>query len=475
MNRQIHQELPELAEMRVTRWLLWSAVITFLGFYLMLSYHNRLTGDDLYLLKNLIKEGWWDAALNFDFNRRLSSHLLFNLWYSIDTDLTSLHSKLFVFQILLMVALIASMYALLKKLYFHVRWKLSNKDAWLMACLTISALFFFTFQLNEVWFWNISTVIHLVPVIFLFTGASILLKKKKKILDYIGLFFCFLFIGGASETMALTTLSLLGLAGAGLLFSERRIIYQRYLPGLSIASIGVLILFMNNILGHGSEERLSLESMQEGSPYATTLIGFIKVFLQPKMVVFGLFMFLFYLLGKSLKNQGCKIELSGKRKLGSILVIVIAGISTFLPLIVVFDSLGPERAWTPFAYCLGLILLFYALYLGNKKRGPFKWGIPVFSIGLITCFLWYGYRQYPMVSEYSDQYDTRIEYLNSFKGKGIKNCLPVWNLPDPGMLVDTQLEEIPDGFHTQNLSKCLELDYELCPDGSFSGDFALAK
>ena len=148
---------------------LWLTSVSFLLFYLILAYNNRIASDDLYFVANLSRDGLFESVLNFKYNQRVTSHLLYNLIFVCNTDLRSLHLQVFFFHIATITGFLLSAKFLIHKCFDDLlNFPISRENAFLLSSLYTGALFFFTFQLNEVWFWTISSVIHLIPFIFIF-------------------------------------------------------------------------------------------------------------------------------------------------------------------------------------------------------------------------------------------------------------------------------------------------------------------
>ena len=437
-------------------------VVALFGFYLMISYHQRLTGDDFFFLNNLTEKGWYDGVMAFEYNRRFSSHLLFNSIFVSNTDLKTLHFQLFGFQVLTFISLLMAMAFMIRKLLFRMHATIAKQDAILLSGLVISALFFFTFQLNEVWFWTISSTIHLVPLIFICLGAGILMKEEKGVLDHSFIFLCFLFVGGASETMALSSLSVLGIIAIHRLIHQKGKWMESTNVGLLVAMIGIIVFFSMNILGSGATDRLDIEATEVVSPYIVSIAGFIGIFMQAKNLVFLLFLGLFLFLGSHMRSNGFELKLTKKTVLRMLGLLVVIVLTTFGPLYFVFDSLGPPRAWTPFGIYLSLLLIVGAFYVGNRKGLSIKpiaiSGVSMIIIGLIFT---YTYRQEPVVRRYSQAYDHRTETLTKMNKNGRVDSLKVGQLPSPGMLVSGELKGGTNSLSCQNLKKVLALKFDL--------------
>ncbi|MFT5779547.1 MAG: hypothetical protein ACI837_002506 [Crocinitomicaceae bacterium] len=446
---------------KLTKLLVWTISAVFLIFYLILSYYNRLASDDLFIVNELVDKGWTSAIFDFEFSKRISSYVVFHSLFTLNTDLRSLHLQVFIYQIAVLIGFVTSLNYFLRNLssrFFSC--VIRSKEMWIISSTATVALFFFTFQLTEVWFWTISSVIHLVPIIAAFALLGALCSDKSSIRQYVFIFLCALFVGGGSETIALTVFSFVGIWFILVLVrknSEAKKLQFKLLLTLG----GCLILFLGNVLGAGTEARIDLEGAYDSSVYVTTFAGFIKLFVEPKIVVFLFFLPLFFLLGVHFRKMGHVFYVMRAKVISSSLVILLlAAICTFIPLLLVFDSLGPPRAWSPFGFTLGFLLLGNVFLNGNRFKRELHYGlINVPSIALIGLISIYSVRQAPQVKNYSQAYDERTEHLLDLQAKGQIDPVQLRQLPSSGMLVHSSLESDLDGWNNKQLAKILKLDF----------------
>jgi hypothetical protein len=377
-----------------------------------------------------------------------------------------LHLQVFFFHIATITGFLLSAKFLIHKCFDDLlNFPISRENAFLLSSLYTGALFFFTFQLNEVWFWTISSVIHLIPFIFIFLGIGLIIQKKSKLASFISIFLAFFFVGGSSETAALAVIVLLTATVFSVWISKsisKRI--KPALPKLITALLATSILFLANILDSSTNYRASFEGVQNSSLYISSFQEFFGAFLQFKNVVFLLFLPLFFLLGNRFCKKGLELKPGCNWKMAAmvILVIFLVMIATFAPLYYVFDSLGPQRAWTPFGTGITTFLIAISFYLGNRTNVVRTKALAFIASTLVTtAIVFYITRQTPVVFKYSRAYDQRTEWLLELNRSGQKDAIGISPLPSSGMLINSKLEENPDGWHNEMLRVALGLNFNI--------------
>src|SRR6185436_17050128 len=81
--------------------------------------------------------------------------------------------------------------------------------------------FFFSFSIGVIFFWVNSSVFYLWSLIFLVTGLTMITSLKTNLLHLFLLSLCFVFVGGAAESMAVNILMLLAATIVYILFKSR--------------------------------------------------------------------------------------------------------------------------------------------------------------------------------------------------------------------------------------------------------------
>jgi len=78
-------------------YLLWLTALLFVVFMLSMSLNVRIGGDDLFMLSNLKKEGWFNSVYYSYTAVRWTSFLLFNTIFLINNEMQSLGINIFIY------------------------------------------------------------------------------------------------------------------------------------------------------------------------------------------------------------------------------------------------------------------------------------------------------------------------------------------------------------------------------------------
>ncbi|MCH2231486.1 MAG: hypothetical protein MK105_14200 [Crocinitomicaceae bacterium] len=441
------------------KWVLWIVAASFMTLYLVLSFNNRAVSDDIVMLNDLEQNGIWNAIFQFNFNKRITGHFLFYSLFSFTTDLQEAHYYIFTFHIITITSLIYAFQRLIKDTSsVLLNFKIRTHDAYLLSILTIAACFFFTFQLNEVWFWTIASAIHLIPVIFVLLSLTILMKHRRKSIHYLMLFIYCIIIGGMSETV---TASFIACLLVPILLNMLKRQNKQSIPYM-VAIIGLFVFFIPNIFGGGSDQRVALEIAQGSDLYIDDFTSFFMLFIVPKNAVFLLFVIISYIIGNFQQHRFLN-HYSTIRIIGvfSFLIILVSA-TTFFPLVHVFGNLGPQRAWTPFGFTLGLSLLLFSFIVGNRSPKNKMSVAPMgFSLLIVVAISLYTVKQFNHARLYSSAYDQRTINLLKKNAEGQQKPLAIDPLPDSGMLINSEIENDPQGWHNYNLMTKLHLNYQI--------------
>lgn len=460
--------------------ILWTASIVFGAFYITLTFNIRLPGDDLMLLYDYTKDGWLDSVINFRSNVRWTSILLCNTVFLPNKNLATIHWNIAIFYFFLFSSLILAFTFFIRTIFLRFNnSSLALKDCVLVAFLFCLTLFYCTTAQCEVWFWMSATTIYLVPILFFVLGFGHLFSFKNNFFTYLIITISFLYIGGAVETFALITLFLL----SGLLiitFLKSNHFELATLRNKILVAIASLVVFLfKNLMGSKiidrfhSIQRLYFESKNSIKHDQATKI--IKIFEDPANLMIVLCILITVIIGTIYRDKGLQLS-KGKIKrmviISGLLLVIISGI-TFIPLYFTFNNLGPERAWFPFNFFLTLFLFSLAFYIGNVYEfkllnlTPSKYIIASFIIIKIGILL---KNQYPIVTNYSYQYDQRIERL--IKLKKIGNTKPAYfkPMPNSGLVIKAELDENGLGKESNYFKHLLNLNFEVLLDNSEKED-----
>lgn len=445
--------------------ILWTASIVFGVFYLTLAFNIRLPGDDLMLLNDYTKDGWLDSVINFRSNVRWTSILLCNTVFLLNNNLATIHWNVAIFYFFLFSSLILAFTFLIRTIFLRFNnSSLTLKDSVLVAFLFCLTLFYCTTAPCEVWFWMSATTIYLVPILFFVLGLGHLFSFKNNFFTYLIITISFLYIGGAVETFALITLFLLsGLSIISFLKSDR--FGLATLRSKILVAIASLVVFLiKNFTSSEIINRFHFESKNNIKHNQATEI--IKIFTDPANLMIVLCILITAIIGTIYRNKGLQLS-KGKIKrlviISGLLLVIISGI-TFIPLYFTFNNLGPERAWFPFNFFLTLFLFSFAFYIGNAYEIKFlnltacKFAIATFILLKIVILF---KNQYPVVTNYSYQYDQRIERLLKLKKIGNKKSTYFKPMPNSGLIIKAELDENGVGKESRGFKDILHLDFDV--------------
>ena len=190
--------------------LLWLTAVLFVVFMLSMSLNVRIGGDDLFMLSNLKKEGWFNSVYYSYTAVRWTSFLLFNTIFLINNEIESLGINIFIYYLFTFTLLFTSLSFLIKVIIQRITKEVCPYSFRLLISIIISAvLFFATSEYIEVWFALSATPIYLIPTLFFIIGIAAVFSEKRNFTTYLYIAISFLYIGGAVETFALIVLGIL--------------------------------------------------------------------------------------------------------------------------------------------------------------------------------------------------------------------------------------------------------------------------
>jgi hypothetical protein len=452
---------------KTTYRLLWITAILFVVFLVVMSLHVRIGGDDLFLLSNLKKEGWFNSVYLFKTGVRWSSFLLFNTIFLFNNEIQNLGTNIFIYYLFTFTLLLTSLSYLINVIIKRITKVVCPYSLCLLIAILISAvLFFATSEYIEVWFALSATPIYLIPTLFFILGIAAIFSYKNNIITYFFIIFSFLYIGGAVETFALIVLFILGFL---LLLAFKKddgyslkSIRNKLITALLFTSIFIFI----NLTGHGIVERFAHETTVSKYSNQKEIERIMNAILEVRNVVVITFLVMLIMIGKILKDKEILLPFIKLKTylFYNFLFISFVTAFTFIPIILTFHSLGPKRSWYPFNFFLVLSLSFIAIYIGYiyaEKISKFKWLmqlIPVLGGVLIGIYF---YKQYPLVTNFSKKYDQRIDYLLHLKELKNKKEIGLQPLPDSGLMGSAEISVERNGKENVGLKLLLNLDFEI--------------
>ncbi|HLU85188.1 MAG TPA: DUF6056 family protein, partial [Vicingaceae bacterium] len=175
-------------------------------FFVSTAYFNRFAADDFYFINEIKAKSSYDIFyhLQYEWHGRFASNFLLSwLIQWLDTSWS-----LMVFNITCIALLFLAMLRL--SIIISRRYLTSAQPIGWLILTSVSVFFFISFSVNDVWFWLTGAMVYFTSAIALFFLVGSLINPDKKIVDFILIFICSLFIGGSNETMTIIILLFLG-------------------------------------------------------------------------------------------------------------------------------------------------------------------------------------------------------------------------------------------------------------------------
>lgn len=455
--------------------LLGLAALLFVTFYLILAFFNRPAGDDIMYLWKLEEHGWFRSWLNFDYNVRWAGYLLFDTIFVCRGDYLDLPLNIFIFHLASITLSVFSFRALIRA--FTARLELTNLTplvVWIYATLATAGLFFATSQHIEIWFWVIAMTVYLWGVLLSIRGAAYIIDPKHNAGSWAGLIACFAFVGGTMEHYVLLLATLLSVF-IFVQFRKAGYHWQTIYRNKTILKTGVglaamLLVFAFTMAGNGVTQRIGYEqefidAVRADHPEQYTVGYEIKRLLhylgQRKNLVFVLLLLPWWWIAPRLQKN--PIIQSGNRKrtqgwvAKSLLLILVSMFFCFVPMWIIYGNLGAARTWLPinlFAYLSAVLL---SLHVGWHYRIHEKWRnitAAMVALGIAGIMVTYVVVQFPIVSQYAQAHDARIEYLLD-QPDVADSLIELEPLPDSGMLIYAKMEPQPEHIFNESLVKLL--------------------
>lgn len=455
--------LQRFKEVSLRNPLTWIIALLFAGLYLTLGYHNRLAaGDDLLFLNALREKGILDSVLEFEFNKRYASFTFYNLIFATNTQLESAHLSLFLYHIGFFTTFVASAFFFLKNVLQTFSLRLTRSQLGSLTIVTMIIVFFSSPQPIDIWFWTLATTLYSVPLLMFFIGGATLFLPNQKWWHYLIVFISFLYIGGSLETFALSVLFLLGLLfiGTYTVFKETSLRSKKGI--IILAGISGIILLAINIFDGGVSSRMALEEESVSAQFPGAK-AFFSTFIQRRNSFALLGLLIVFMLGQQVGiHQTIPLKSVRKKVYTTLIILLIIGIITVVPLMIVFEGWGSERAWIPFFFFTALSLIFWSFYVGIQfSNVDFEWRKNIPLLLLMAFLAAQLVRQSKSSYVYAKAYDKMTETVMNEKAKGRTEPLMLDPLPDPGMLVRCDITSNPKAFNNQTYKKALDLPFDI--------------
>lgn len=344
--------------------------------------------------------------------------------------------------------------------------KLGNFHRFNYSLFLLSAIFYTTFRIGETWFWLASSSTYALSLGCAIWGVGLILKKNFKLIQLIGIFIFFSFVGGSNGTLSLFILVLFALV---LFFQSKLNISKLIIRKLWFSMLVCTLAFGLLYLGPGNDIRSScfedisiLESFFLNFK-TTAMILLLRIpHVLPMLLLFSVAISLLF----RIKNVS-KLNFSFFKKIMLLMFCFIGLVFLFQwPITYKTQDVGAYRTLFPMSV-LSLVFgsaFFYLvmqknkLSIVNKKRLTH---IVLSLIIVVQCGILI--HQTHTVKKYADNYDARMEYLE----RNLDSSETLWldRLPNSGFLYSAEISTSPKHFTNQHLKSGLGLRAEVALKG----------
>jgi hypothetical protein len=451
--------------------------LSFLVLYFLLSWNVRAAGHDDLKFISLLQHSGWRGTLhhlycNANFRWTAFSYLdaVLALGSGLDYRIPFL-----LYYTVSIVLFVYSIYSIITSLLGHFFDALPSRIIRLHYAVVFCCAFYFgTFQSIEVWHWITSSVIYLQSAIFTCLGIAFLLKKENSFPRYAGIALCFIYLGGASESLSLLLLMVLATGGIYILETNRLNIKQSFrklFKGIIIAGTFLLVSSLINWTAPGTMARPGTERMlQDGAEHITVFFyswkQVLAAFIQPKQSIFLLLSLSWIMLGAHMSTvpRGIAAGFNLRRLFFvSVALLAVCVLCIIVPLKFTFNSYGPIRAWMPLNLLITVLSAVWCFIIGCRIRRvqELKWLRYVIMLPVIAVLFTIIIKQCPVVTAYAAAYDTRVNYLTELNRGNKRSAVMIQPLPPAGMLFDEELSADTSSSANRYLKDVLELRFNV--------------
>lgn len=428
--------------------------IIFLVIFLLVASNNRLAADDFHYLVKTKELGVWNAMLFYydHWNPRWSATLMTNMvlnGYSTPISLLLFHfvSWLFAF---------AAIFSFVKAIILQLKLSVKRWHSAVLSMYLMAVIFYGSFTRDDTWFWITVNPMYFWGSFAAILGGSLILQKRWKPIRYLLTALMFMYAGGASETIAISTIIVLFFLG--FVTHGKQFAIQVDRTTLHVATISCLIGFGIDIIGTGAQVRFShLPQLSLSEKVLTGFWNYIKFTLKEIPIVLPVFMvgaapFAFF--GrKQLRFQliSWKELVLVNRKLwviADLLVFVMAFTMAFS-----MGEMGPQRAWFPLTFVTLIFSVVFAYQLGTwlyiETKGKLYQVVILSLIFGIVAQIGVGFYQVKTTSIYAEAVDKRMEFITS--SSLVNSVIELEPLPDSGWLFSAEITSDTSHFTNKHL------------------------
>ncbi|HEX7414580.1 MAG TPA: hypothetical protein VF411_11100 [Bacteroidia bacterium] len=353
--------------------------------------------------------------------------------------------SIFAFYIVLYVLLLFAIYKLLQEL-FSLR-GLSLREKFLLLSLSnilILCLYFLTTERIEIFGWVSASIIHLVPVVFVFLSVWLIIKQSKTI-DYVLLVIASAIIAGGAEHISASMIASISGILLLLIYNKRKDkqFYKdnkkQIMKGIFfVSSLAVFLIICISNPGvnlHFNEVHQQTDGF--AAFHNINILDTIKLFCKPHKLVGLIFLIAFWALFQNI----FKITYNPKIKLSYFFVILFCvTIVSAAASIYAYHTLSVGRIW--FVLDISLFVLLSACivkFLPTRKIKPIVvlGSTAVFLITLVS----FDIRHIPKLLLFSSEYD---KIIYSLQQKPAEETIILNSFPKSDLTNQVELSDDPN-------------------------------
>ena len=429
-------------------------VLVFLASFMAVSINQRLAADDFhYLLKvNEIGIGVYSLLL-----QPLEHEMGIFHFSSIVPKTFGLNSVILVANCFSIMFGLLSVQSLIKGLMSVTKIEVSRVKQWLISGYILMVIFLITFDKADTWFWLSSTPSYLWGCFAAILGGSLLLKPRNSVVRFVYIAVVFLYVGGSSESVALSTIIALCYLGFITKKETQTITINR--KALHLATIVCLVSFGITLIGPGLDVRKEyLPQYPISDKFLVGLWNYVRFNFKEIPLVLPLVILAvapFGILGrKQLRFQLITIReiFWANKKLWGLADLTIAIIA--LSLALVMGEMGPTRTWLPITFIVVAVAVFVAYQLGTwvyiKSNGKLIHLVVGAQILLFSFQGWSGYTQVRTTNQYAVAVDERMKTIASHESIW-GDVLVLNKLPESGWIFSSEITSDTAHFSNNHL------------------------